>query len=61
MDDDSADSKLSKLAPPDPEELLKWLFELEWYQPGSGGGWPVAAWYFAAHRAAAPPATANGT
>jgi hypothetical protein len=60
MDDDSADSKLLKLAPPELEEL-KLLPELEWYQPGSGGTWPVAAWYFAAHRAAAPPATANGT
>ena len=37
MDDDSADSKLSKLAPPELEEL-KLLLELEWYQPGSGGG-----------------------
>jgi hypothetical protein len=60
MDDDSADSKLSKLAPPELEELTL-LPELEWYQPGSGGGRPVAAWYLAAHSAAAPPATANGT
>ena len=36
MDDDSADSKLSKLAPPADE--LQELPEDEWYQPGSGGG-----------------------
>ena len=59
MDDDSADSKLSKLAPPEDTEL-QLLPDEEWYQPGSGGGWPVAAWYLAAHIAAAPPATANG-
>lgn len=59
MDDDSAESKLSKLAPPDHDEDEP-LPELEWYQPGSGAGCPVAAWYFAAHAAAAPPATANG-
>jgi hypothetical protein len=59
MDDDSADSKLSKLAPPDDDENEP-VLELEWYHPGSGGGCPVAAWYLAAHSAAAPPATANG-
>ena len=59
MEDDSADSKLSKLAPPDPEDVQP-VPDEEWYQPGSGGGCPVAAWYFAAQTAAAPPATANG-
>ena len=59
MDDDSADSKLSKLAPLSEEDHPEPLPE-EWYQPGSGGISPVAARYFAAHIAAAPPATANG-
>jgi len=59
MDDDNADSKLSKLAPPDDDELQP-VPDDEWYQPGCGGTCPVAAWYFAAHNAAAPPAIANG-
>ena len=59
MDDDNADSKLSKLAPPEDDELHPRPDD-EWYQPGWGAGWPVAAWYLAAHSAAAPPATANG-
>ena len=58
MDDDSAESKLSKLAPPDEDDAQ--LVLDEWYQPGWGAGSPVAAWYLAAHTAAAPPATANG-
>lgn len=57
MDDDNAESKLSKLAPPEDDDAQLLRVE-EWYQPGSGGAWPVAAWYFAAHMAAAPPATA---
>ena len=59
MDDDSAESKLSKLAPPDQDDESP-VCDDEWYQAGAGAGWPVAAWYLAAHSAAAPPATANG-
>jgi hypothetical protein len=59
MDDDNAESKLSKLAPPEDEDV-QLPRDDDWYHPGSGGGCPVAAWYFAAHSAAAPPATAKG-
>jgi hypothetical protein len=60
MDDDSADSKLSKLAPPEDDDDVQPDPDEEWYQSGCGGDCPVADWYFAAQRAAAPPATANG-
>ena len=43
MDDDSADSKLSKLAPR--RTRTPAAARRGWYQPGSGGGCPVAAWY----------------
>ena len=61
MDDDSADSKLSKLAEPDePPSAHDEDVPDEWYQSGCGGGIPVIAWYFFAHNAAAPAASANG-
>ena len=59
MDEANAESKLSKLAPPD-ESDPQFPPDDDWYQPGSGAGCPVAAWYFAAQAAAAPPATAYG-
>ena len=37
MDDDSADSKLSKLAPPE-EDDVQVVPDEEWYQPGAGAG-----------------------
>ncbi len=37
MDDDNADSKLSKLAPPDEDDVHPEVDE-EWYQPGCGAG-----------------------
>lgn len=61
MDDDSADSKLSKLTEPDesPPNHDDDLSD-EWYQSGCGAGAPIIAWYFLAHSAAAPAASANG-
>ena len=37
MDDDRADSKLSKLAPPDADDEDQPVPDEEWYQPGCGG------------------------
>ena len=61
MDDDNAVSKLSKLADPDgpPSAHVEDVPD-EWYQSGWGAGIPVIAWYFLAHNAAAPAASANG-
>jgi hypothetical protein len=62
MDDDNADSKLSKLGPLAPEAKAAPLYvEDEWYQSGCGAVVPVVVSYFFAHSAAAPAATANGT
>ena len=37
MDDDNADSKLSKLAPPPPDTECQLVPDDEWYHSGSGG------------------------
>jgi hypothetical protein len=64
MDDERAESKLSKFAPPDPPEKPQPDDEDvddELYQSGWGATAPVVVSYFLAHSAAAPAATANGT
>ena len=38
MDDDNAESKLSKLAPPEDDDAQLLRVE-EWYQPGSGAAY----------------------
>lgn len=62
MDDDRADSKLSKSAPFElpAKPNAEVLDDEDWYQSGCGAGAPVAARYFSAHSAALPAASANG-
>jgi hypothetical protein len=62
IDDDNAESKLSKLDPPEPPtNPHPVVVDDELYQSGCGAAVPVDASYFFAHSAAAPAATANGT
>jgi hypothetical protein len=61
MEDDSADSKLSKSGPADPPANPDELREVdELYQSGCGATCPVLVSYFFAHCAATPAATAYG-
>ena len=64
MDDDNAESKLSKFAPPDPPlrpHPVDDDEDDELYHSGCGAAVPVDVSYFFAHSAATPAATANGT
>ena len=60
MDDERADSKLSKLGTPEPKPDVLLVEDEVLYQSGTGAAIPVPAWYFCAHNAAVPAATANG-
>jgi hypothetical protein len=61
IDDDNAESKLSKLGPLEPPTKPELVVDEELYQSGCGAGAPIDVSYFFAHSAATPAATANGT